>query len=94
MNLPKTVYRFRDHPISLFFPLKSRLFIQIYRELWGTQRIPLYPPYPREGHLSPWVTPWGAGRAVLGGLSGKVGMGASPEDITCSPGATGPEGIG
>lgn len=45
-------------------PLTSHLFIQIYRELWGTRGPPpasMPQEGAREGHLSPWVTPWGLG---------------------------------
>lgn len=75
-------------------PLKSHLFIQIYRELWGTggPHSTLHAPGRGKRRPSlPMGDPMGVGGAALGGGLGEVGAGTSPEGITCSPGSDRPQ---
>lgn len=50
-------------------PLKSHLFIQIYRELRGTRGTPLHPPCATEGQEKA-TSPTGVWGAALGGVLG------------------------
>lgn len=79
-------------------PLKSHLFIQIYRELWGAQGTPLYPPCPAEGQenaISPLMgNPMGVWETALGGVLGEVGSGAPPRASPAPQAVTGPGSTG
>lgn len=79
-------------------PLKSHLFIQIYRELWGAQGTPLHPPCPAEGQEKaispPMGDPMGVWGAALGGVLGEVGWGAPPRASPAPQAVTGPGGPG
>lgn len=68
-------------------PLKSHLFIQIYRELWGTRGTPSSLHAPGRGERRPSLPmgdPVGAGGLPLEECWGREGrgVGASPEGIT------------